>query len=157
MAAPPPPRRAVSFAPYSTVHLMEDQGDNASLDQAQATAPKLWHTDEERQQSLQNMSAEVLRLRHVLGTTPPENISQDVLCQCVGIEHLLNPTGPNGPPNVLVHRRTHLNRILTNQGRCTPDELRAQSEKLTESLRDRAHELAKAYWRQSQYGMECDN
>ncbi len=140
-----PPRlnkKSVSFSQYSQVHLLFGDNDPTSSSSASTAA---WHTPKEQQGFVTQMVHDSRRLLNILQTTAPQDISQDTLAECVGIEQLLNPQGPG---NVLESRRTHLNSVLMNQRSCSPEDLRAMSEVMTEGARERAHQLALAYSRQ---------
>eukprot|EP00584_Thalassiosira_punctigera_P019886 CAMPEP_0172568468 /NCGR_PEP_ID=MMETSP1067-20121228/120078_1 /TAXON_ID=265564 ORGANISM="Thalassiosira punctigera, Strain Tpunct2005C2" /NCGR_SAMPLE_ID=MMETSP1067 /ASSEMBLY_ACC=CAM_ASM_000444 /LENGTH=82 /DNA_ID=CAMNT_0013360081 /DNA_START=354 /DNA_END=602 /DNA_ORIENTATION=+ len=73
----------------------------------------------------------------------PEDVSQEDICTCVGIEHLLSLDKAS---RAAEHKRDHAKLVAKAQGGCSKEELGRISRGSSRPARERSQKLAAGYW-----------
>jgi len=101
---------------------------------------KLCYSSDEKKQFEIQASSDARRIVAIMVTRPPEDLSQDILCECVGLEKLMPPSRARRTKE---HRRNHAHTVISWQYRCSDDEeLRLISQRSSRVARENAEKLA---------------
>ncbi len=127
------PRRAVHFSPFSQCLLFEtSEGEDSS---------RITHKDKTRFR--RELAREAQRLGRILATLSPDDVNQEDIYGCVGIENLISLDEAR---RAAEHKRDHARLILEAQGRCSKVKLGRILHGSSRPARERSQELAAGYW-----------
>ena len=131
-------QKKVTFASFSEMAIIPQ-------DEAAAKA----YSEDDIRNFKQALLLDVLRLRHEFASAPPtQNISQELLCRCRGLDHLISQ---DALINIMAARQAHVVVVLeehSNQDRdnlCDEEELSRVSMGSSRWARVRAEQLAVGY------------
>ena len=127
--------RLVRFSSWSQTALYLSRCDVQQTD--------LFYSPEECRGFKVNAARDAMQLKMKIAG-PSQEMSQEELCNCVGIEKLLF-TG--GARRSVDKRRSHARVILGMQDRCTPERLSQISWESSCAQQKVAHEFASSYWK----------
>lgn len=80
----------------------------------QDEARKIWYNKQDRMQFKITQRKDRERVSHILASSSSESITQEDLCECIGMENLLSI---NVMIRTLEHKQNHVNTIVSEQRR----------------------------------------
>jgi len=101
-----------------------------------------WISKKEKEIIARKMLRDIARIRHVLSTTPMEEVDKEILYACVGLEALITSQVMKF---LKVKKRQHTRSIVEMQYHLGHEQLAAYAEKSSLESRERAHKLAAGY------------
>jgi len=110
------------------------------LIQVRGSKNSRWHSSEEKTHFEVEASRDARQLvAQIMVTRPPEDLSQEMLCDCIGLEKLMPPGRARRTKE---QRRNHAQAVVSLQDRCTAEELSQISQRSSRVARENAHKLA---------------
>ena len=134
----PPAPRSVRFSDRRQIFVFEDNGDYlyAEKKRFESEAARDARRTEEALLSAASDAA-------AAGPSGDILLSEETLCQCVGIEKLLTP---HRARRTREHKRSHAQVLISLQDMCSAEQLCRISQESSRSRRKKAQELAIMYW-----------
>ena len=125
-------RRSVQFSEMSQLFAVECNDEQQ------------WYSSDEKSYMKQELATDARRLGKIISTQSAQDISQDDIYSCIGIEHLLSL---NKARRVLANRRKHVQLVIQAQSKCSEEELRIIAEECSRSSCVKAQRLAAGYFK----------
>lgn len=127
-------RRTVRFSETSQLGVIDCSNDDQQ-----------WYDSEDRAHLKRELAMDARRLGKLFATKSPDLVTQDDICHCIGIEHLLSLEKAR---RVVEYKRSHVKLVVESQQVpfITPDDIRRVSQESSRPARARAQKLAAGYW-----------
>lgn len=140
----PPAPRCVRFSDRRQIFVFEDNGD---------CRKSRWYLYAEKKRFESEAARDARRTEEALlsaasdaaaaGPSGDILLSEETLCQCVGIEKLMTP---HRARRTREHKRSHAQVLISLQDMCSAEQLCRISQESSRSRRKTAQELAIMYW-----------
>jgi hypothetical protein len=128
-------KKQVCFAETKTTHTLKYRTSQQNA--------KTWYSEKDKVLFKSVLHRDVRSFQHLLATTPMEELSQEALYECIGLEGLLSIELMY---YVKSKRRDHVRSIIKRQEMLSDEQLALSSVRSSFASRERAQQLAAGYF-----------